>query len=929
MLSFLKKWFDFNEKELTRLGSIVKQINQLEPEIKRFKEKDFIEETNELKEQIQSGNKKLEEVLPRSFALVREAAYRVLGQRHFDVQLLAGIALHDGKIAEQKTGEGKTLSATTALYLNALTGKGAHLVTVNDYLARIGTGWMGPVLDFLGMTTSAIIGEKSFIYDKDFNEKDSWDWRLAHLRPITRREAYLTDVTYGINSEYGFDYLRDNMAANTEEMVQRGFNYAIIDEADSVLIDEARTPHIISAPYDEDTSKYYRYSQVIKTLDPKIDYIIDEKQRTANLTEAGILRIEKNLGVENIYEKDFDTLYHLEAALKADALFKNNKDYIVKDGEVIIVDEFTGRLLPGRRFSEGLHQAIEAKENVSIQRESKTLATVSLQNYFRMYKKIAGMTGTASTEAEEFHKIYKTDVLVIPTHRKMIRADHPDMIYKTENAKYNAVIEEIVKNYQIGRPVLVGTVSIEKNELLSQLLNKKGIPHQLLNAKNHLQEAQIIADAGKKGAVTIATNMAGRGVDIILGGQQEELKVQSAKFKVKAKEEWERQHDEVVKLGGLYVIGTERHESRRIDNQLRGRAGRQGDPGETRFFVALQDDLMRIFGGDQISKIMTFFNFPEDQPLTHSMVSKAIEQAQVKVEGFNFDIRKHLVDYDDVINRQRQILYELRNNLMKLNNVLEFKKALFTILGKEINQITQSFFIAENEPSNEQKDLFLKEMSMILPNETEKIQIVTKRNNAEKISNELNNIIMQVYEQRQKKYGQGLWTNVVGMICLSTIDKYWTDHLTAIEDLREGINLRGYAQMDPLVEYKNEAFKMFEKLINDINYEITRRIFRVEINVNDRETMKKKEAAPILHKSGVTYRSASSIDPFTQKQQKQVEDTQVNNKINLSPNTNSQPDANDIGFKVTLPGQTKKQPGRNDRCWCGSGKKYKRCHYPN
>lgn len=929
MLSFLKKWFDFNEKELVRMGNILKQINQLEPELKKLKEKDFLEETNKLKDQIQSGSKKLDEALPRSFALVREAAYRVLGQRHFDVQLLAGIALHEGNVAEQKTGEGKTLSATTALYLNALTGKGAHLVTVNDYLARIGTGWMGPVLSYLGMTTSAIIGDKSYIYDKNFNEKESQDWRLTHLRPITRREAYLADVTYGINSEYGFDYLRDNMATNTEEMVQRGFNYAIIDEADSVLIDEARTPHIISAPYDEDTSKYYRYSQIIKTLDPKTDYIIDEKQRTANLTEVGILRIEKNLGVENIYEKDFDTLYHLEAALKADALFKNNKDYIVKDNEVIIVDEFTGRLLPGRRFSEGLHQAIEAKENVSIQRESKTLATVSLQNYFRMYKKIAGMTGTASTEAEEFHKIYKADVLVIPTHRKMIRIDHPDMIYKTERAKYNAVIEEIAKNYQTGRPVLVGTVSIDKNELLSELLNKKGIPHQLLNAKNHLQEAQIIADAGKKGAVTIATNMAGRGVDIILGGQKEESKDQSAKFKVKAQEDWQKQHDEVVSLGGLYVIGTERHESRRIDNQLRGRAGRQGDPGETRFFVALQDDLMRIFGGDQISKIMTFFNFPEDQPLTHSMVSKAIEQAQVKVEGFNFDIRKHLVDYDDVINRQRQILYGLRNDLMKQNNASEFKKVLFTIFEKEINQITQSFFIAENEPSSEQKDLFLKEITMMIPIETKIIQSVIKVNNAEKISIELNKIIEQVYEQRQRKYGQGLWTNVVGMICLSTIDKYWTDHLTAIEDLREGINLRGYAQMDPLVEYKNEAFKMFEKLINDINYEITRRIFRVEIDVKDRPIIEKKENAPVLNKPGVTYRSASAIDPFTQKQQKQKE-VQIESTSKLPPlNTNPQPDANDIGFKVTLPGQTKKQPGRNDPCWCGSGKKYKRCHYPN
>ncbi|MDO8610690.1 MAG: preprotein translocase subunit SecA, partial [bacterium] len=602
MFNFITKFFNYNEREVARLRSKVDEINKLEDKARSLKDKDFLKETKKLQEILKNNRQTIDEILPWAFALVREASRRVLGQRHFDVQLIAGIALHEGKIDEQKTGEGKTLSATSSLYLNALSGEGAHLVTVNDYLARRDAGWMGSVFHFLGMTTSAIISDKSFIYDPEYTDKDVRDWRLAHLKTVTRKEAFLVDITYGINSEFGFDYLRDNMAQGIQDLVQRGFNYAIIDEADSVLIDEARTPHIISASIEQDTSKYYLYAQMVKQLDPKTDYVIDEKLRTANLTEVGIRHIEQIVGVSNIYEKDFDTLFHLEASLKATTLFKNDKDYIVKDGEVIIVDEFTGRLLYGRRFSEGLHQAIEAKEGVTIQKESKTLATVSLQNYFRMYKKLAGMTGTASTEAEEFHKIYKADVITIPTHMPMVRKDHSDMIYKTENGKYNAVAESIAENYKKGRPVLVGTTSIDKNEFVSRLLNQKGIPHELLNAKNHEREAEIISRAGEKGAITVATNMAGRGVDIILGGStpnKDDFKTDT-EFK-KAFEKWQKNHDEVVSLGGLLVLGTERHESRRIDNQLRGRSGRQGDPGETCFYVSLEDDLMRIFGGEQIS----------------------------------------------------------------------------------------------------------------------------------------------------------------------------------------------------------------------------------------------------------------------------------------------------------------------------------------
>jgi preprotein translocase subunit SecA len=920
MFNLFKKFFDYNEKELNRLRASVGEINGLEDKVRLLKDADFPKETEKLESEIQSGKKTLDEVLPWSFALVREASRRILGQRHFDVQLIAGIALHEGKVAEQKTGEGKTLSATTAMYLNALTGKCVHLVTVNDYLARIGAGWMGPVFHFLGLTTSSIIADQSFVYDPTYKNKEAHDWRLVNLRAVSRKEAYLADITYGINSEYGFDYLRDNMAGNPQELVQRGFHFAIIDEADSVLIDEARTPHIISAPYEEDTSKYYQYSTIVKKLDPKTDYIIDEKSRTANLTEAGIVKIESILGVDNVYEKDFDSLFHIEAALKAQTLFKNNKDYIVKDGEVVIVDEFTGRLLQGRRFSEGIHQAIEAKEGIGIQRESKTLATVSLQNYFRMYKKLAGMTGTAATEAEEFNKIYKTDVLVIPTHRPMVRADHPDMIYKTEKGKFAAVVEEITRNYKAGRPVLVGTTSIEKNEYLSGLLNKKGIPHELLNAKNHEREAQIIACAGEKGAVTVATNMAGRGVDIILGGAQPvnlESRTEDDELK-KEMQAWQKKHDEVVSLGGLYVIGTERHESRRIDNQLRGRSGRQGDPGESRFFVSLEDDLMRIFGGEQISKLMTFLNMPESQPLTHSMVSKAIEQAQVKVEGFNFDIRKHLVDFDDVLNKQREIIYSLRRKVLDQphTNPKEFRETVFEIFDDEVDSLVAQNFYQEGEIPTDVIDIFTKEVSLMVGVDKAAVSKLATKRDVQAIGEYVKSRVLDEFKGREKKFGQEIWLDIVKIIFLSTIDKYWTEHLTAIEDLREGINLRGYAQLDPLVEYKNEAFSMFERLVADINFEVIRRLFKIEVEVKEKEETKKEQ--PLV------YKSASSIDPFTKSREQETVPAP-----SASSSPAQTPPAEISGFKVIAPGTKQRKIGRNDPCWCGSGKKYKKCHYPN
>lgn len=905
MFRFLKKIFDYNEKELTKLKRVVDEINKLEDKARSLKDNDFPRETQKLKEIVAGEEKNIELILPWGAALVREAARRVLNERHFDVQLMAGIALHQGKIVEQKTGEGKTLSATVPIYLNALVGKGVHLVTVNDYLARRDCGWMGHIFDFLGLTTSAIIADASFIFDKNYLNKEVNDWRLIHLRPISRKEAYLTDITYGVNSEFGFDYLRDNMAQSPEELVQRDFYYSIIDEADSVLIDEARTPHIISAPFSEDVSKYYRFAQLVKQLNEKDDYLIDEKLKTVHLTEKGVEKIEKLLGVKNIYEDDYDSIFHIEAALKAKTLFKKDRDYIVKDNEVIIVDEFTGRLLYGRRFSEGLHQAIEAKENVPIKQESKTLATVSLQNYFRMYKKLAGMTGTAATEAEEFHKIYHVDVLVIPTHRPMIRKDYPDLIYKKERGKFQAVIEEIITNYQTGRPVLVGTTSIEKNELLSSLLKQKGIPHQVLNAKNHEKEAAIIAQAGEKYAITVATNMAGRGVDIILGGMppnRYQLNIKESDLK-KQIIDWQKKHDEVIKLGGLLVIGTERHESRRIDNQLRGRSGRQGDPGESKFFVSLEDDLMRIFGGKQISNLMTFFNFPEDQPLTHPMVSKAIEQAQIKVEGFNFDIRKHLVDFDDVLNKQREIIYSLRKKLLFLDegNEDRFEEEIFTIFQEEFNKIINQLSLEEKNEDETIKKLVIGQIKTIV--ETEEAELKKLLPYSEKLITFLLAEVKKNFEKRKKRLSTKLWFQIVKSLFLAIIDRNWTDHLTAIEDLREGINLRGYAQLNPLVEYKNDAFSMFEELINTINFEFTRRLFKIDIVVEDE-----------IKQQNLIYQEASAINPFNQSVSQSAF---ASNKslINQSP---SSPIHN-----------LKKKPGRNDPCWCGSGKKYKKCHYPN
>jgi len=912
-LGIFSRFLDSNEREINKFKSVILQINSLEGKIEKLTDVQLKGKLALFRLEHERG-RSLDELLPEAFALVREAAKRTIKQRHFDVQLIAAIVLHQGKIAEQKTGEGKTLSATPTVFLNTITGKGAHIVTVNDYLAQRDCGWMGPIFHALGASCATIIHEQAFLYDPKHKDTTHSDKRLQHLRPISRREAYEADVTYGTNNEFGFDYLRDNMVFRLSDQAQRGHHYAIVDEVDSILIDEARTPLIISQPAQEATGKYYEFAKTVDSLIPS-DYVVDEKLRTAHLTEHGILKIEKMLGVDNLYEKDFSTLHHLEQALKARTLFQKDKDYVVKDAEVIIVDEFTGRLMLGRRYSEGLHQAIEAKEGVKIQQESQTLATISFQNYFRMYEKLAGMTGTAVTEAEEFHKIYKLDVVVIPTHKTMIRADHPDTIYKTQAAKYTAVANLISELHGKGQPVLVGTTSIEKNEFLSALLKKKGISHALLNAKNHEKEAEIIEKAGEKGAVTVATNMAGRGVDIVLGKGS-------------------------VENGGLYVIGTERHESRRIDNQLRGRSGRQGDSGESRFFVSLEDDLMRIFGGEQVSKVMDFLKMPEDMPIEHGLVSKAIEGAQKKVEGHNFDIRKHTVEYDDVMNQQRQIIYEIRKKVLETaeSKDTSLKEEILEKITREISNVV----VINSEEGLDTKKI-VEEFGLIVPiDENSKKDLerkISTMSDASEITNFLTELSRQFYDEREKQVGEEIARQMEVFVYLNTIDTLWIEHLDTMDDLRSGIGLRGYAQRDPLIEYKREGFDLFEKLMVSVDYEIAHRIFKVAVQgqapvVAQAEPIKIDQAQEIR----------PQVDISLEQESADERPASVENEIVTLPAVAR----NDVGgeTKVTIErggqvvaqeiyseeGQLTKphgKVGRNDPCWCGSGRKYKKCHYPN
>jgi preprotein translocase subunit SecA len=773
-MSILNRIFgDANENYLKNLRPIIEKINFLEPELEKLSDEGLKEKSLKLKERVKSGEN-LDDLLVEAFALVREASKRTLNQRHFDVQLMGGMVLHEGNIAEMKTGEGKTLAATPALYLNALEGKGAHLVTVNDYLAKRDTVWMGQIYDLLGLSVGCIVHDTAYVYDPAFQQEELDKERdvfggfkvvESFLKPVSRKEAYSADITYGTNNEFGFDYLKDNMAYDLSQQVQRGFNYAIVDEVDSILIDEARTPLIISAPDIESSKWYQEFVRIIPKLDPQTDYEIDEKIRTVTPTENGINKIEKILGMGNIYEeRGIKYLHHLEQALRAQAInpadgkpfFARDRDYVVKEGEVIIVDEFTGRLMPGRRWSGGLHQAIEAKEGVRVQPESLTLASITFQNYFRMYKKLAGMTGTAVTSAEEFDKVYGLETIIVPTNKPMIRQELADKIFKNEKGKFDALIKEIKEKHQRGQPVLVGTTSIEKNEYLGKLLDREGIPHRILNAKQHEKEGEIIAQAGGLGQITIATNMAGRGVDIILGGNPPD----------------NEEAEKVKQIGGLHVIGTERHEARRIDNQLRGRSGRQGDSGSSQFFVSLEDDLMRIFGGDRIKSLMEALKIPDDQPIEANLVSGAIESAQSKIEGMNFDLRKHVLEYDDVMNKHREVIYRKRREILE--------KAKNSTLREQILEIIK-------KAGYKQED----------------------------------------YEKKEKEIGEEKMREVEKIVSLRVLDAFWMEHLENMEHLRDSVRLRAYGQRDPLVEYKTEGHKMFQKLLGIIEFSTADMILKV------------------------------------------------------------------------------------------------------
>ncbi len=879
-VGLLKKIVDPNERVLGKFRRVVEDINRLEPKFEGLSNDDLRQKTQEFRQRLEQGET-LNDLLPEAFAAVREAAKRTIGQRHFDVQLMGGIVLHQGKIAEMKTGEGKTLVATLPLYLNALEDKGAHLVTVNDYLAKRDTQWMGPIYNLLGLSVGCIQHEASYLFDPQVEENTPG---MIHMRPVSRREAYLADITYGTNNEFGFDYLRDNMVQTISQVVQRGMHYAIVDEVDNILIDEARTPLIISGPAQQSTKLYSTLAKLAPRLASVEDFVMDEKERSVVLTDEGISKMERWLNVGNLYDpSNYGLTHYVENALRAQVLYLKDRDYVVNDGEVVIVDEFTGRLMPGRRYSEGLHQAIEAKENVRVQSESITYATITLQNYFRLYSKLAGMTGTAATEAEEFWKIYKLDVVAIPTHQSMVREDMNDLIYKTEEVKFKAAAAQIQELHKQRRPVLIGTVSIEKSERLSELLRRRGVPHQVLNAKYHEKEAAIISQAGRLGGVTVATNMAGRGTDIVLGGSPAE----------RSTEEWQAEHDEVVKLGGLFVLGTERHEARRIDNQLRGRSGRQGDPGTSRFYVSLEDDLMRRFGGDRIKGIMDRFGMDEDVPLQAGLVTKAIEQSQVKVEAYNFDIRKHLVDYDDVVNRHRDVIYSERR---KMISGADLKANVQEMIQREIQDL-----VARHIGKRDREEWNLDSLEadiltvMPLPPELRKDQLVNME--PQEIQDALLANADALYQEREAQLGPEMVRDLERAVMLRIIDSHWVEHLTAIENLRQGIGLHAYGQRDPLVMYKKEAHDLFDDLLVTIQHDIVHTIFHV---------------VPMPQQESASHAKAPAHQPAHAAASSAVSKPTVMASVMGN------------GRRAEVAGAPK--VGRNDPCPCGSGKKYKRCH---
>ena len=910
-----------HERDVKRMRPRVAAINELEAEVGRWPDDAFRKRADELRQKLQEGTE-LDEILPEVFAMVREIGRRRLGMRHFDVQLMGGMVLHEGKIAEMATGEGKTLVATLPAVLNGLTGRGVHIVTVNDYLARRDAVWMGPIYHQLGLSVAVIQHEASVLYDPAYEPSDS---RLAGLRPCQRREAYLADITYGTNNEFGFDYLRDNMRFSLEELVQRELHYAIVDEVDSILIDEARTPLIISGPTEESTDLYYKVDRIIPRLtraatitEGKLheieevrqgDYIVDEKAKTVTLTESGIARCEQLLSVGNLYDpQHIDTLHHIHQGLRAHALFQKDVDYVAKDGQIVIVDEFTGRLMPGRRWSDGLHQAIEAKEGLRIQQENQTLATITFQNYFRMYDKLAGMTGTADTEAAEFAKIYKLDVTVVPTNRALVRVNNPDVVYKTEREKFDAVVQEIKELHEKGRPILIGTVSIEKSERLSKLLKKGGVPdHQVLNAKYHEKEAEIVAQAGRMGAVTIATNMAGRGTDILLGGNADSLaremmrkrgidpvtasEEERARALQEARRTTEKEHQQVVELGGLHILATERHESRRVDNQLRGRSGRQGDPGSSRFYLSLEDDLLRIFGSERIQKIMDRLGMEEGEPIEHGLVSRAIQTAQKRVEAHHFEIRKHLLEYDDVMNKQREVVYGMRREILQGESQEETVREW---MDEALDAIVETYAGEAVHP--EDWDLgglgeaLHRQFDVKLPAAVAAREVASR----EALREVLGEAVQARYAAREAELSTDLLRTLERWVMLHVIDSQWKDHLLSMDHMKEGIGLRGYGQRDPLTEYKREAYDLFEAMVDRVRTTVTELLFKMQVA---------REGAP-----EPAHRPAPA--PLATPQPRPAA------AVSLPRGTpERRPEAARSGQKV----------GRNDPCYCGSGKKYKKC----
>jgi len=886
MPSILGKIFSSgNDREIRKLRPLVDEINELEAEVQALSDEDLRAKTDEFRQRFQDGET-LDELLPEAFAVVREAIRRRLGQRAFDVQLMGAIVLHQGKIAELKTGEGKTLVAAIAMYLNAIEGRGAHLVTVNDYLAKRDAQWYGRVLAWLGLRVGVLQHDASFLVSV---EPVSDEQNSEYMVPCSRREAYAADVTYGTNHEFGFDYLRDNMAQDRAYQVQRERHFAIVDEVDNILIDEARTPLIISGPSTESTQIYPTFARLVPLLQRDTDYTVDEKLRSVSLTESGIEKIEKALKVDNIYApENYRLTRYMEAALKAHILYQKDRDYVVRDGEIVIVDDFTGRLMFGRRWSDGLHQAIEAKERVKVQQESITYATITLQNYFRMYHKLAGMTGTAETEAEEFHKIYNLDVVVIPTNQPMIRKDESDLVYRTVEGKFNAVVDEIEEVHATGQPVLVGTVSIENSEYLSSLLKRRGIPHQVLNAKFHEKEAMIVAEAGRLGAVTIATNMAGRGTDIILGGKPEG----------RDPAEWQAEHDKVVALGGLHIIGTERHESRRIDNQLRGRAGRQGDPGSSRFYVSFQDDLMRRFAPDWLPNMLAKLGMDEDVPIESGWVTKALENAQTKVEGHNFDIRKNVVEYDDVMNMHRDVIYRERDKVL---DGVGLKDNILGMVREEIGDLVAAHCPDRHEEAWDIEGL-LQEANSIFPVPRSVTVERLERMHPREIEELLANEAEAAYELHEAQVGPEQMRLIERLLMLQTIDRLWVEHLTAMDEMRQGIGLQAYGQQDPLVAYKREAHDMWEQLLANIRHTIVHGIYHVGL-----------ANQPVAPRAAVAVTAGAESAGDTPAPRPQG--VPMNLRENR-PDQAAVPAGRSNGRKV----------GRNDPCPCGSGKKYKRCH---